>query len=268
MNDQAGGKKRLVDSYDRLSIWMKVFTGAVAVGLVMEYFPDVVRAAQTNTFPEPLVGALLITVGVAGELVILIWSSRYETKLREFNDSIIAETGERAAKAEKDAAEANLARVRVEEKFKRRKLNTDAVKVMTDELQPYKGIRIDVFVFDHHIPEVVMLADSLNGALKIAGCDCRMWMMGAGVRMLGQSLSMVCARDAAPHEEKIFPFLTAIIGTALLKSDIRNSFGYGGFAKTDPRLPYGMAGYTAWDLASVAPFRIQIVERSFTDDPF
>ena len=136
MNDQAGEKKRLESGYDRLAVWMKVFTGAVAVGLVMEYLPDVVRAARTRAFPEPLIGALLITIGVAGELLILIWSSRYETKLRELNDSIIKEADLARAKLE----------ARVSRRSVRRDLNNEEERSLVELLRTHAGQKFTLLV--------------------------------------------------------------------------------------------------------------------------
>ena len=99
------------------------------LGLVIEYLPDVVKAFN----PPRLVGGLLITVGVAGELIIGFLSSRIETKVREINDSIIADALGRAARAEERIAELNLsaeqehlARVKIEEKLASRHFDETA----------------------------------------------------------------------------------------------------------------------------------------------
>jgi hypothetical protein len=96
-NDKAGAKYRLERTQDRLSSWLRAFTALVVVGLVVEYLPDIIHALRTRTFPVNISGAILITIGVGGELVIEFLSSRAETKLREMNDSIIADAMTRVA---------------------------------------------------------------------------------------------------------------------------------------------------------------------------
>jgi hypothetical protein len=116
----AKNKRRLESHQDVLKWWLDGFTALVVLGLIIEYLPDLVKAFH----PPHLVGGLLITVGVAGELVIGVLSSRTETKVREINDSTIANIRRDAALAEERAAEANriaeeerLARVRIEQRL-------------------------------------------------------------------------------------------------------------------------------------------------------
>jgi hypothetical protein len=94
-------------------------TAVVVLGLVIEYLPSIARFLPTDMFivvhahAEILgeLGGLFVIVGVAGELLLGSMSSRVETDLRQETDRTISEANERAANAEKAAAESNLARV-------------------------------------------------------------------------------------------------------------------------------------------------------------
>jgi hypothetical protein len=140
IDEQAKNKRRLESHQDVLTWWLDGFTALVVLGLIIEYLPDLVKAFH----PPHLVGGLLITVGVAGELVIGVLSSRTETKVREINDSIIANIRADAAAAEERAAEANriaeeerLARVRIEQRLGGWTLDAAAQDRLIEQLKPF-----------------------------------------------------------------------------------------------------------------------------------
>ena len=100
------------------------------------------------------VGGSIVALGLLDEFIVDIKARRCRALLKVISDTAFGEVLTRAARAEQAAAEANLARVRIEEKFKPRRLNKDAVDVLVENLKQYKDLRIDVFVFDNHLTEV------------------------------------------------------------------------------------------------------------------
>src|SRR5260370_36576803 len=118
---------------------------------------DLKRAWAWN-LPLVIIGAVLITVGVAGELAVQFFAARKETKLRKANDAVFsilngkaAEALERAAKADerasqnekeavrlsKIAEDERLARVKIEEDVAWRRLTKDQQIKMASRLKPF-----------------------------------------------------------------------------------------------------------------------------------
>ncbi|WP_434877302.1 hypothetical protein [Bradyrhizobium sp. HKCCYLRH2057] len=92
----------------------------VVLGLVLEYGPEFFHAAKARSCGLPSVGAILVVLGVSGELGLHVASSQVVTKIRGIQREIdtaqrttiaeitkqSAEASERAANAEQRAAEA------------------------------------------------------------------------------------------------------------------------------------------------------------------
>lgn len=102
--------KALDSRLDSLTFWLWVSTATVVVGLVIEYLQEFVELFKTRSFDRKklrtLVGGLLITVGVVGELVVAIKSSGVETKLRTTTHKVESLLNGKAADARKEADEA------------------------------------------------------------------------------------------------------------------------------------------------------------------
>src|SRR5579864_2180371 len=108
---------------DSRLVWLErgivVAGGVVVVGLLLEYSPEISNAVKARRiFPEEVIGGILVTVGVFFEVLLGIFVTKYARRSQELADSLISETNERAARAEQAAAEANLARVKMEQRMK------------------------------------------------------------------------------------------------------------------------------------------------------
>ena len=103
-------------SLDSLEVWLLFMTALVVIGLVLEYWyeiPEAIDQLRKAWSWKPIlviVGGILITVGVAGELVVQRLASRKETDLRKANDAVFAVLNTKAgnAKASADGAAAAL----------------------------------------------------------------------------------------------------------------------------------------------------------------
>jgi len=104
---------RLEASLGSLELWLALMTGLVVIGLVLEYWheiPEVIDNLKRSWSWKPLciiAGAILITVGVAGELGIQFVASGKETELRKANDAVFAGLNVEAATAREEASKAD-----------------------------------------------------------------------------------------------------------------------------------------------------------------
>lgn len=85
-------------------------------------------------------GGLLVIVGVLGEFCVASRERQVESDLREENNSTIATLHDRAANAEREAAEANLARTKLEAKFRIPRFE-DSEGLFWGTLLEYRGQR-------------------------------------------------------------------------------------------------------------------------------
>ena len=162
--------QRTIDNLEKsltsLEFWLFAATALVVLGLVLEYWheiPEAIIDLKRAWAWKPLlviIGAVLITVGVAGELAVQFFAARKETKLRKANDAVFsilngraAETLEHAAKAderasqnEKEAArlskiaeDERLARIKIEEDVAWRRLTKDQQIKMASRLKSFSS---------------------------------------------------------------------------------------------------------------------------------
>jgi hypothetical protein len=90
--DLSSAIKSLERSSDSLECWIMFWTAAVVVGLIIEYGILIwrrVREGDSDHGWGEIVGGILITAGVAGELFVGAMRSTVETKLRAANHQVI-----------------------------------------------------------------------------------------------------------------------------------------------------------------------------------
>lgn len=113
----------LEKSLDSIETWLAISTFLVVIGLVLEYWHEVKelieQVRKRPPFPwkklQEIVGGVLVTVGVAGELALQFHASTVETAIRSNSHKIEAILNDKASEANKeagfagkDAAAANL----------------------------------------------------------------------------------------------------------------------------------------------------------------
>jgi hypothetical protein len=103
--------KTLEFSADSLSLYLVLWTALVVVGLVFEYIPEILSAIKIQgpiwTHRIVSLGAICITLGVAGELYVEFRARHVEEQLRTANDEIFANLAKVAADVTRDAGVAN-----------------------------------------------------------------------------------------------------------------------------------------------------------------
>ena len=218
-------------------------------------------AVQKHSEQLRQLGGFLVIVGVAGELWIEIRASRVETDLREETNEVIARAEERAAEALKAAAEANLARAKIEQRMRPRILGADDQQALKDLLTAHSKLHIDTIVFDHHIAETLRFADQIFSIFASAVWRVRQWeSRQVTYRIPGPSVLIALAEGHVTNEsmdvaEKLAAALTALdidCGISPGAFGCKGEYTPGAFQIRFQKPTVIMGG------ASVAPFRIQI----------
>ncbi len=142
--------------------WAELFGWLVGVGLLVEYWDEIVDCLINRYWPSRgLAGGLLVTVGVLGEVLLSRLALITSDKLQERADSDVAAANDRAAqaferavKAEERIAELNLlaeqekqARLRFEEYAAIRDMTPEERKALSERLSEFSGQRAEIVVF-------------------------------------------------------------------------------------------------------------------------
>ena len=230
-------RKALEDWSDRLSLWERAFTAIVVLGLAIEYLPQIGNAIEwmlgitlptirSHTDLLFQLGGFLVIVGVAGELVVSIRASRVETDLRKETNEVIVKAEERAAEALKSAAEANLARVTLEQRMSPRTVFGPGHEELKRVLASRAGTTVDIVLFDHHVQETVLFVTQLISIFGTASWKLRVWKSRKAVtRISGPPTLIVVALD---HESEFSTFAAELAG-AFTALQIECAFMLGGF---------------------------------------
>jgi|SRR5712691_9124339 len=193
--------RNLETSLGSLERWLAFMTALVVLGLVLEYWhelPEAIATLKRTWSWKPLcsiAGAILITVGVSGELAVQFIASGRETTLRKVNDAVFAGLNNEAARARKDAGDAieraghaenrasknereaaqlrkvaeqeRLARIRVEERVAWRRLTTQQQAKIASRLTRFSGQPVSLW---YHASDVEgsMFATNIGSALQRA----------------------------------------------------------------------------------------------------
>jgi hypothetical protein len=110
--------KAFESSIDSLSTLLAIATGLVVVGLVLEYRKEVAEIIRTKPFPwaklEHLIGAALVTLGVAGELIFQPYMETAENSLRSVSHEVESELSKETedARARAESARRDAERIR------------------------------------------------------------------------------------------------------------------------------------------------------------
>jgi hypothetical protein len=158
------------------------------------------------------------------------------------------------------AAEANLARVKIEQRMSPRKIGDQEHHELIRLLSASAGQTVDIVVFDHHIQETKYFGGRIFGLFCGAKWKCRLWeSRAAKYRIPGTSLLIVSGEG---HVEE-FKYLANTLAELLNRSGVdcavspdrfgcKGEFTPGDFHLDGEHPPQYMG------LRIVAPFRIQI----------
>jgi hypothetical protein len=145
------GTEALENSLSALNFVLNFSIGAVVLGLVLEYAPEFWNTLHNSRWKRiEHIGAVLVVVGVAGELLLHIRSEQIDNQLKSIQRTAIVQlfdrataaekatalANERAATAEKAASEAKLALAKMNAP---RVLTVPAANKLVATFRPYAG---------------------------------------------------------------------------------------------------------------------------------
>jgi hypothetical protein len=178
--------KALESSLDFWGLLLLISTAVVVAGLIVEYRDETSEfwtlcRWPMSSFPwhkfRGLLGGILVTIGVAGELAFTYTASRVETKLRDNNHHVvsslqttISQNNLEAQRLRKETEDEHMARVEAEESVAWRKLSPSAKARLRITLQPqlfsasrtwlmYNFNDMEAFTFGDDLAEVLKAAE-------------------------------------------------------------------------------------------------------------
>jgi hypothetical protein len=156
--------QELEASASRLERFATICGWFVAGGVVLEYVPKFMEflAYPSLHYLRELSGGIVITIGIAGEILFGGWASRRRTILTDRNKLEIAELNRQA---EQD----RLARREIEERLAYRTLRDTQIPAIADKLREFQGQEFSVSSAWSATEEVQSLVNRLVTTLIMAG---------------------------------------------------------------------------------------------------
>ena len=160
------------DSFaDKAELREKFALGAgliVVLGLLLESGPEIAKSILDLTWPKrEICGGVLVTIGVGFE-VFFSWQALNLARKAEFEaELLISQANERAAQAEKLAAEANLERIKLEIRLADRRVSDDQVLALGSALSSFTGKVMGLHVIDEN--EAIRFCNELKSGFDRAG---------------------------------------------------------------------------------------------------
>lgn len=257
-------RQELSKSIGRMEIASTIAGAAVVVGVLVEVAPDLVKSIATPRWPTlETLGAIVVAVGVSLEVVMASRIARKSELIQEAANKEIALINERAENAGRQAADANLARVKIEERLRQlstgRKISGEAranIKAILGELTDRS---VDIFLFDEHWLEGKLFADQLNSLFRESGWESKVWVCAGGRLGVG-SLTIAVATEEFTPAGRIGPLQNAAgaLAHALNRSGIEVTMLGEGFDRTKEVLPWHILDHSMWDSALASKLRIEV----------
>jgi hypothetical protein len=125
--------------------------------------------------------------------------------------------------------------------------------------------RVDIFIFDGHLPETSLFANQLHEMFTLAKWNSKRWHCTGDFRIFGASLSMALSKDQFVREGSIPPIQWAMVSLCgdLFQMKIECTSLATGFDPATIFSAWEMKEYASWDLADVAPLRVQVGAKQY-----
>jgi hypothetical protein len=172
-------KTFLEGSVDRFESAMHWFTALVAVGLIVEYREPFLKFIETHDwrYIRDAVGGIMVTVGVAGELLIGFAASLKDGRLRDANSvlqsrltELLTASNERIAELNLKAEQERNARVKLQSEMAGRYISSKQALFLKEKLEPWRGIAL-VIVQGTETAEAWRFASLLDEVMGAKGCQ-------------------------------------------------------------------------------------------------
>ncbi len=144
------------------------------------------------------------------------------------------------------------------------KFTKELQESLIDLLKPFAGNNVDVFLFDEHSIEALLVADRLRSTFGRAGWKQALWHCTSG-RTASGSLSIALARDLFVEQGPISPLQRVMIEVAsrVHTAGIEITQLASGFDRTYQFQPWEMKESAHWDPSTAAPLRIEVSAQQF-----
>ena len=182
--------ERIISALENsLDSWEYLLAGAtllVVFGLILEYWYEIIDLCRERPIKwksgQKIIGAILVTVGVAGELGVQLKASRVETQLRSANQKVQGLLNKEAGEAQDRASKADLARVRLEKQMAWRRLSKDQKQSICSAMLPSFSKRMRVLTISNDVEALQYVLDFADAFKR-----CGLWAgtpdMGPGFMM-------------------------------------------------------------------------------------
>jgi hypothetical protein len=140
----------------------------VVAGLVVEFGPELREALVKRVLPSREVqGSIIVTLGVMAE-AFLSWRALVYARRAELDaEERMAESVERSRQAEQAASEANLERVKLEERLADRRVSSLQMKILKRDLEKFSGGTLWIYGLEDN--EAIRFSKELAFSLEYAG---------------------------------------------------------------------------------------------------
>lgn len=244
--------------------WAEVFGWMVGGGLLIEYGKEIIDCFVNWHRPSlALLGGVVVTAAVFGEVLFSRLVVATSDEISRLADSDVAqayrdaaEALESARKAEQAAAEANLARLTLEQRYAARRISAVTYDDMKKALAPHAGKRVDIFLFDGYLTEVRMLAEMVYAAFKVSDWRVGLWTVTSGEKMNDVGFTIATAAELRLGGE--FRPIAQELAALLKRDGVSNCIAVGGFSSNGV---FTVTGEQTWDPNDIAPLRIEIAEK-------
>jgi hypothetical protein len=136
--------ERSVDCWEGVSHF---FAALVVFGLIVEYGGPIVDAIRNHDwqFVAKSIGGVLVTIGVAGELIAGSRSTSKDGQLREANSMLAQKAGERIAELNMKAEQEKHARIKLQKEMAGRRISPEHFDVLRDRLERFGHQKLYVY---------------------------------------------------------------------------------------------------------------------------
>jgi len=156
--------ERSVDFWEGVS---HVFAALVVVGLMVEYREPFVNFIRTHDwrYITKSIGAVLVTIGVAGEVLAGHRSTKKDGELREANSMLAQKAGERIAELNLKAEQEQHARIKLQKEMAGRRILPEHFAVLRDRLKGFGQQKLYVHKSTDQW-EIILFTSHLCGVIR------------------------------------------------------------------------------------------------------
>jgi hypothetical protein len=153
-------------SCERWGIWCAAL---VVVGIIAELVIAYIAPPYNSFLTDSTIADAAVAIGIVGEVSFGMWNNRTQTELRKRSNDKLSDAIDRAAKLEREAAEARERTAAIERLTSWRKIPEDKRATIADGLRPI-ATTLNVFIeYQTGDPEAWSFANDISHVFLVAG---------------------------------------------------------------------------------------------------